>query len=254
MTFERPRRASIRLNSLVSPVSFVVSARVMRTASRGSFNPGTDAAAPINPGQSVGWSLGQRLARFARSNWSALIDMMVSVSCGSHSRPRGDWKTTSSVSASRTRTEKALSKTSVAPVCRFGSRACSALPGVATVDLLPAGGDVPGPTAAGRLEVQRPLPQDADRYSNRLDFFALRPSGGVSARRGLLLVAHERCHSIFGRALRIRFAFALYFFLPQKALPPPCSASPWPDALHPRYPSAPGQVLHALPEDALAAR
>src|SRR5207245_2468572 len=83
-----------------------------------------------------------------------------------------------------------------------------ALPGVATVDPLPPGGDVPGPTAAGRLEGQRPLPQDADRYSNRLDFFALRPSGGVSARRGLLLVARERCHSIFGRALRIRFALA----------------------------------------------
>jgi hypothetical protein len=90
MVLGRPRRDSTRLNSRVSPVSFVVSARVTRTASRDRFNPGTDAAAPINPGQSFGWPLGQRLARFARSNWSALIDTMVSVSCGSHSRPRGD--------------------------------------------------------------------------------------------------------------------------------------------------------------------
>src|SRR5256885_1670144 len=48
------------------------------------------------------------LARFARSNCSALIERIVSVSCGSHSRPRGDWKTTSNVIASRISTENAL--------------------------------------------------------------------------------------------------------------------------------------------------
>ncbi|PYK07658.1 MAG: hypothetical protein DME67_00110 [Verrucomicrobia bacterium] len=61
-----------------------------RTVSRDSVNPGTDAAVPINVGKSFGRSLGQRLARFARSNWSVLIDTIVSVSCGSHSRPLGD--------------------------------------------------------------------------------------------------------------------------------------------------------------------
>ena len=68
MTFGAARRASTRTNSRVSPVSLVVIARVMRVASRGRLNPGVKAAAPINPGHSLGWFLRQRLARSARSN------------------------------------------------------------------------------------------------------------------------------------------------------------------------------------------
>ena len=55
ITLARPRRVWTRLNSLVSPVSSVVSARVMRAVSRDGFNPGTEAAGPINPGQNLGF-------------------------------------------------------------------------------------------------------------------------------------------------------------------------------------------------------
>ena len=54
MAFGAARRASTRTNSRVSPVSLVVIARVMRVASRGRFNPGVEAAAPTNPGHSLG--------------------------------------------------------------------------------------------------------------------------------------------------------------------------------------------------------
>src|SRR5262249_60794200 len=87
ITLARPRRLWTRLNSFVSPVSSVVSARVMRAVSRDGFKPGTEAAGPINPGQSLGLASRKGLARVGRLNLSALIYRIGSVSFGAHFRP-----------------------------------------------------------------------------------------------------------------------------------------------------------------------
>ena len=94
MTRETSWRPSTRTNSRILPASSVVSARVIRAASCGRFNPGVCPAEPTRPdqmaGQLSGWSLRQRFGRSSRSNWSELIDKIASVSCGNHSRLAGD--------------------------------------------------------------------------------------------------------------------------------------------------------------------
>ena len=219
----------------------MVSARVIRTASRDRFNPGTDAAAPINPGQSFGFSLRQRFARFARSNCSALIDRIVSVSCGSHSRPRGDWKTTSNDECEQN---------------EYRKDAEVKLPQLLLVDLAGEQSElgfvlqmrIHCLSATMRLCQQLwrvrwcntlcgKMPADA-QIGRIFSFF----DGLMRCPRvaRCLLLRLNCFQSVSGHALQTRFAFALYFFPPRKAPPRWRSASPLPDAPHPRCPGVRG--------------